>query len=181
MAHRASPSISSTAGGQVTISGYSAYGFILSHSSYVSYQRRQAMQGFKYGIQIDGAPGATSYGYSENGPCAGYRSGSYGSREYHRRRPWDALRHPPCDSTTWSTSWKMYNISFHDNYVHNTQGEGYYIGNTQYDYQYTCNGTNVDVHPQQIDSVKFYNNIIDHAGWTAAQISQVNRRCRHPR
>ncbi len=35
-----------------------------------------------------------------------------------------------CDPASWSTGWTINNISFHDNYVHNTIGEGYYIINT---------------------------------------------------
>jgi hypothetical protein len=62
-------------------------------------------------------------------------------------------------------------MSFHDNYVHDSFGEGFYIGNTQNYYTYTCSGTTVTVQPQQIDSVKFYNNIMDKCGWTSAQIS----------
>ena len=64
-------------------------------------------------------------------------------------------------------------MSFHDNYVHETVGEGFYIGNTVAYYTFNCSGTTVTVQPQQIDSVKFYNNVIDKSGYTSAQISQV--------
>ncbi len=80
---------------------------------------------------------------------------------------------PNCDPASWSTNWKMYNMNFHDNYVHETLFEGFYIGNTQNYYTYTCSGSTITVQPQQIDSVRFYNNILDKCGWTSAQISQV--------
>jgi len=158
-------------GGPVTISGYKSYGFILSHSWYV-HITGAGDPNTQYGIQIDGGPASTSYGYSENGHVRDIEVDHMEVKNIAGVGMGCAPT-PTCDSTTWSTSWKMYNISFHDNYVHHTQGEGYYIGNTQYDYNYSCSFGNVDVHPQQIDSVKFYNNRIDSAGWTAAQISQV--------
>ena len=158
-------------GGPVTISGYNSYGFILSHSWYV-HVTGSGDPNTKYGIQIDGGPASTSYGYSENGHVRDIEVDHFEVKNIAGVGMGCAPT-PSCDSTTWSVSWKMYNISFHDNYVHHTTGEGYYIGNTQYDYTYSCSFGNVDVHPQQIDSVKFYNNWIDSAGWTAAQISQV--------
>jgi hypothetical protein len=80
---------------------------------------------------------------------------------------------PSCDPTSWASTWKMYNMSFHDNYVHETGNEGFYLGNTQNYYTMTCSviGT-VTVEPQRFDTLKFYNNILDKCGWTSAQISR---------
>jgi hypothetical protein len=126
---------------------------------------------YKYGILIDGSVANTSYGY---GMDAHVRDMEVDHFEVsHTGVGMGCAPTPTCDPTTWSTSWKMYNISFHDNYVHDTFFEGYYIGNTQPYYTYTCGASTVTVSPQQIDSVKFYNNILTNIGYTAVQISQV--------
>jgi len=152
------------------VSGYAAYGFTLHGSSYVRITGT-GDAAYKYGILIDGSVANTSMGFGED---THIRDVEVDHMEVsHTGVGMSCAPTPSCDPTTWSTSWKMYNLSFHDNYVHDTFYEGYYIGNTQPYYTYTCNGSNVTVQPQQIDSVKFYNNILTNIGYTAVQISLV--------
>lgn len=74
---------------------------------------------------------------------------------------------PSCDSTTWRENFSMYNVSLHDNYVHDTGGEGFYIGHTYYTgVNVTCNGTQKTVYPHLIYGLQVYNNRIEH---TAAE------------
>lgn len=74
---------------------------------------------------------------------------------------------PSCDSTTWRENFSMYNVSLHDNYVHDTGGEGFYIGHSYYTgVNVTCNGTQKTVYPHLIYGLQVYNNRIEH---TAAE------------
>jgi len=158
-------------GGLVNVSGYVGYGFALHSSRYVRVTGT-GDPNTKYGILMDGSVAGTTVGYAEDAQCSDIevdhleisKTAGFGVA---------CCPTPNCDPSTWSTAWKMYNMSFHDMYVHETLDEGFYIGNTQNDYVMTCSGSTVTVHPQQIDTLRFYNNIIDKAGWTAAQISQV--------
>jgi hypothetical protein len=157
-------------GGQVTVSGYSAYGFVLHSSRYVNISGA-GDSAFKYGILIDGSVANTSVGFAQDDQVSDI---SVDHMEVSKAGLGIACAPTPnCDPGSWSTNWKMYNMIFHDNYVHETFYEGFYIGNTQNYYTLSCNGSTVTVQPQQIDSVFFYNNILDKCGWTAAQISQV--------
>ncbi len=77
-----------------------------------------------------------------------------------------------CDPGTWSTGWTIKNISFHDNYVHNTTGEGYYIINTSSTVTVNdCTGKAITVEPVKASGVKVYNNICDSTGWDGIQVA----------
>ncbi len=157
-------------GGLVTISGYSAYGFALHSSQYVNISGA-GDPAYKYGILVDGSVAKTTVGFAEDGQVSDI---SVDHMEVSKAGLGIACAPTPiCDSTSWSSNWKMFNMNFHDNYVHETFYEGFYIGNTQNYYTLICNNSTIRVQPQQIDSVRFYNNVIDKAGYTAAQISQV--------
>ncbi len=72
---------------------------------------------------------------------------------------------PSCDPATWRESFTMYNVKLHDNYVHDTGSEGFYIGNSFYDaFKLTCNGTVRFVKPHLIYGLSVYNNIIERTG-----------------
>ena len=157
-------------GGPVTISGYSSYGFTIHSSRYV-HITGTGDPATQRGIIIDGSVASTAYGFGQDDHVSDIEVDHF--EVFKTGVGIGCAPAPTCDSTTWSTSWKMYNMSFHDNYVHETVGEGFYIGNTVAYYTFNCSGTTVTVQPQQIDSVKFYNNVIDKSGFTSAQISQV--------
>jgi Secretion system C-terminal sorting domain len=157
-------------GGPVTVSGYSSYGFTIHNSLYV-HITGTGDPATQRGIIIDGSVASTAYGFGQDDHVSDIEVDHL--EVFKTGVGIGCAPTPTCDSTSWSTSWKMYNMSFHDNYVHETVGEGFYIGNTVAYYTFNCSGTTVTVQPQQIDSVKFYNNVIDKSGYTSAQISQV--------
>lgn len=69
---------------------------------------------------------------------------------------------PSCDSTTWRSNFEMYNVLLHDNYVHDTGGEGFYIGHSYYTgVTVTCAGTQKTVYPHLIYGLQVYNNRIE--------------------
>ncbi|PIB34298.1 hypothetical protein BFP72_02055 [Reichenbachiella sp. 5M10] len=75
---------------------------------------------------------------------------------------------PSCDPATQHDNFVMRDISIHDNYVHDTGGEGLYIGNSFY-----ANGVKKDcgtVYPHDIKGADIYRNKVINAGWEAIQV-----------
>jgi len=76
---------------------------------------------------------------------------------------------PSCnDPKTWRDNFTMRNISIHDNYVHDTGGEGLYVGNTSY-----CGGLHLECgtkFPHAIEGAKIFNNRVENTGWDGMQL-----------
>ena len=71
----------------------------------------------------------------------------------------------------------MENLSFHDNYIYSTGGEGFYVGYSWYpSREVECDGVNTEIFPHPIHNVKIYNNIIKDTDWDGLQVgsSPVN-------
>lgn len=65
----------------------------------------------------------------------------------------------------------MYNLSFHDNYIYDAGGEGFYVGYSWYPIRETdCNGTPVLYYPHPIHGVRIYHNIIQDTQWDGLQV-----------
>jgi hypothetical protein len=76
---------------------------------------------------------------------------------------------PTCDDATIRENFLMKDISFHDNYAHDTGGEGFYIGHSSYGgYQTDSCGIR---YPHLIENAKIYKNIIKNSGWDGLQLS----------
>jgi hypothetical protein len=78
---------------------------------------------------------------------------------------------PTCDNATIRGNFVMRDVRIHDNYVHDTAGEGLYVGHTFYlkGVSTSC-GTRL---PHIIDGLKIYNNVIRNSGWEAIQIGST--------
>ncbi|TFF33258.1 right-handed parallel beta-helix repeat-containing protein [Mucilaginibacter psychrotolerans] len=75
---------------------------------------------------------------------------------------------PSCDVATQRGHFTMSNVSIHDNYVHKTGGEGFYIGNSFY-----ADGVSVacgTVLPHDVTNLKVYNNRADSTGCEGIQV-----------
>ena len=69
----------------------------------------------------------------------------------------------------------MRNLSFHDNYIHDTYAEGFYIGYSWYPArEYVC-GQDSLLYPHQIHSVRIYNNRLENTGQEAIQVGGGTR------
>lgn len=79
---------------------------------------------------------------------------------------------PQCNKPkTWRKSFTFYNLKIHDCYIHDTHGEGMYIGYTG-GYERSnrrCGGRQVFGH--LFKSVRIYDNIIVRTGWDGLQIN----------
>jgi hypothetical protein len=79
---------------------------------------------------------------------------------------------PVCgDNTALRGNFVMRDVSLHHNYVHDTGGEGFYVGNSFYTAgMNTSCGTKM---PHIIEGVKIYNNIVKNSGWEAIQVGSA--------
>jgi hypothetical protein len=78
---------------------------------------------------------------------------------------------PSCDVATQRGHFTMSNVILHDNYVHGTGGEGFYVGNSFY-----ADGVSLacgKVLPHDVTNVKVYNNIIDSTGCEGIQVGSA--------
>ncbi len=80
---------------------------------------------------------------------------------------------PTCDNATIRGSFTMKNIRISNNYIHDTGGEGLYIGNSFYAKGKTLScGPRL---PHEIHSVKIHNNVITNTGWEAIQVGSATQ------
>lgn len=79
---------------------------------------------------------------------------------------------PKCDRPeTWRENYTLRNLHIHDNYIHDTGGEGFYIGAT-FGYETSaleCDGVERFAH--LLENVKVHDNIMEDTGWDGMQFS----------
>lgn len=86
---------------------------------------------------------------------------------------------PLCDGSADRANFTQYSTHLHHLYVHDTGGEGFYIGSTQSDGQtINCDGTSEvrDVH--FLEGVEIHDNLIENTGWDGAQVGMARSGCR---
>lgn len=82
-----------------------------------------------------------------------------------------AKTEPSCDNASIRGNFVMRNVILHDNYVHNTGGEGFYVGHNSYE-----KGINTPCGirlPHTLEGVKIYNNLIKNSGWESIQVAST--------
>jgi hypothetical protein len=89
---------------------------------------------------------------------------------------------PDCNPIANRGNWTQHETYFDDNYIHDTAGEGLYIGSTAYD-GYTnkdCNGDGVNdtLYPHAVEGVAITNNRIERTGWDGLQLGSATRDAR---
>lgn len=85
---------------------------------------------------------------------------------------------PICDGSADQDKFIQKDVDLHHFYVHDTGGEGFYIGSTQSKGQtINCNG-NQEVHqPHFLEGIKFHHNIIENTQWDGAQVGMARQGC----
>ncbi len=85
---------------------------------------------------------------------------------------------PVCDLSKNRGNFTQYQSIYHDNYIHNTGGEGMYIGYSFYSGKsITCDGVPTMLYPCDLKGVRIYNNVIDSAGWDGIQVGCATEDC----
>jgi hypothetical protein len=76
---------------------------------------------------------------------------------------------PTCNDESVRPNYVMKNVSLHDNFVHDTEGEGFYIGSTSYGGK-EVEGCGIR-YPHTIEGIKIYNNYVLRSGYDGIQLS----------
>lgn len=78
---------------------------------------------------------------------------------------------PSCDNATIRGNFVMRDVVLHHNYIHETAGEGFYVGHNNYlkGVSTSC-GTRL---PHVLEGVKIYNNVIENSGWESIQVAST--------
>ena len=82
---------------------------------------------------------------------------------------------PSCEVPSGRDKFTMREVKIHDNYIHDTNGEGMYIGNSFYakGVDLSC-GT---VLPHAVVNAKVYNNVVRNTGWDGIQVGAATQGC----
>lgn len=80
---------------------------------------------------------------------------------------WFKINQVITDPKTLYGGWWIKNVSVHDNWVHDTNSEGMYIGHTDPSGAQYSNG----IAPVQMQNVKVYRNLVERTGWDGIQVS----------
>jgi hypothetical protein len=81
---------------------------------------------------------------------------------------------PNCDKSTWRDNFIMKGVSLHHNYIHDVDGEGFYIGNSFYNGKSESCGT---VYPHEIHGLRVFKNIVKNVGCEGIQVGCASRDC----
>lgn len=149
-------------GGVVTINGgtTSSYGIRTETSSF--FRITGGTSG--YGIKVNG--GKTSVAFDkqttnmELDHVEIYNSGFAGVM---------AKTDPGCDNLGVRGYFTMRDVKLHDNYVHDTGGEGFYVGNSYWLGGVTTSTCGVK-YPHAVENAKVYDNIVKNSGWESIQV-----------
>lgn len=133
-------------------------------------------QDVEYGIKIVGTPAKT------NGLSLGGLSTNYEIDHLEISNTGFAgifaLTQPDCSGKTTRGNFVMRNTSFHHNYIHDTFGEGFYIGHSFYTgYTVKNNGKDTTLLPHEIKDIRVYKNKLERCGYDAIQLSCATENC----
>jgi hypothetical protein len=160
----AAPIIITNQGGKATISTSvtASYAFKTQNCSYFKVVGR-GTQSIKYGLDVNGGNiGMTMDDLSSDFEITGVEVRNSGFAGIM------AKTDPSCDAATWRGHFTMKNVILHDNYIHKTGGEGFYVGNSFY-----ADGASLScgkVLPHDVVNVKIYTNLVDSTGSEGIQV-----------
>ena len=85
---------------------------------------------------------------------------------------------PTCDLGANLGNFTQYETHLHHNYVHDTGGEGMYLGSTGYGGRvYTCDGIETTLYPHEHRGFYIHHNLVENTGWDGAQIGVTPENC----
>lgn len=145
------------------------YGLVISQSSYFRLTGSSDNSN-EYGIRILGT-GKGGNGLSLDDFCTDYEvdhieianTGFAGI---------SAFTHPTCDLKANRGNFVQRNTVFRNNYIHDTAGEGMYIGHSFYNgYTKICDGVSTVLYPHEIHGLKVFDNKLENNGYDGIQVS----------
>ena len=160
----AAPITIKNCGGTATLNATGTYFGIKTQLS--SYIRITGGTGSTYGIKVNGGQHSVTLEYLTTNVEVDHievaNSGFSGIM---------AKTDPSCDNATVRGNFVMRDVILHDNYVHDTAGEGFYVGHSFWEKGVTLSCG--QRYPHAIEGVKIYNNIVKNSGWEAIQVGSA--------
>lgn len=160
-------------GGPVTVSSDSGpYGIQFYDSKYVHLSGKGHTQ-YQHGIRVTKTPATTSgvvvTGFSSDFDIEGLEVSGTGFAGIMVKQD------PTCEPATWRENFAMYNIILRGNFVHDTGGEGIYVGNSYWNAGMirTCDGVSRTVYPHNIYGLKIYRNVTLRTGAEGIQYASA--------
>jgi len=158
-------------GGQVTLTAALTAGYTFKTSNCQYFKiRGDGAAGVKYGFVVDGGNiGMTMDDLSSDFEIQNVEVRNSGFAGIM------AKTDPTCDIATQRGHFTMKNVLLHDNYVHKTGGEGFYVGNSFY-----ADGVSAScgkVLPGDVVNAKIYNNLTDSTGCEGIQVGSAVTGC----
>ena len=165
----AQPLIFKNCGGQVKIDGITYPGIQFRNSKHIQLTGT-GNTNFEYGIHIlkakDGVSGVSIQELSTDFEVDHLEISNVGFAGIIAKTDPDCAR-----PETWRGTFLMKNLKFHDNYIHQIGGEGFYVGGT-FGYETSkkiCSGVETFAH--LLENVVITNNIIEDTGWDGLQLN----------
>ena len=78
---------------------------------------------------------------------------------------------PGCDPATWRGNFVMQGVALHNNYIHDTGGEGIYAGNS-----FFASGVNTPCgkqYPHEVRYIRIFGNVVKNTGWDGIQLGSA--------
>ena len=161
-------------GGQVRIGNSSVnYGIVMNNNRYVHFTGTGSSD--QYGFKVDGGSRYLASGFGASGKSSDFTLDHIEITKVEAGVL--AKTSPTCDASTWRENFTMRNVKFHDFYIHDIKGEGFYIGHTSFKVTMKCDGMSREVEPHRIENLRVYNNRIENAGWDGIQVAQASSNC----
>lgn len=90
-----------------------------------------------------------------------------------------ARTRPVCDGSSNRGTFTQKNTIIHHNYVHDTGGEGFYIGGSHWHTSFPENEPcpSVTLYEPELDGVKIYNNVVENSGQDGIQVGGAIQGC----
>lgn len=163
------PLIFKNCGGQVKIEGVTYPGIQFRQSNFIRVTGT-GNSGFEYGIHIkkakDGVSGVSIQELSSDFEVDHLEISNVGFAGIIAKTDPDCAR-----PETWRENFTMRNLYFHDNYIHDIGGEGFYVGGTfGYETSKKLCGTDYRF-AHLLENVKITKNIIENTGWDGLQLN----------
>ena len=176
----AAPIVIKNCGGQVKIANDDkGYGLLINASRYFRVTGT-GDPAFEYGFDVSAS--RTGPDYSGSGVPVGDLSSDYELDHievHHTGFAGFILKtESRCDGTANLGAFVQKNTRVHHTYVHDTGGEGFYVGSTGYGgREFDCSGTPTVLYPHEHDGVYLYANRIENTGWDGLQVGVTPKNC----
>jgi hypothetical protein len=163
-------------GGEVIVKNdYMPYGISIENSSYFRFTGTGSSE-IKYGIRVLGtklgASGFSAGNLSSNFEIDHIEIANTGYAGIFSKTD------PICDLTKNRGNFTQYQSIYHDNFIHNTGGEGMFIGYSSYNgNRTTCNDIPTILYPCDLKGVRVYNNLVDSTGREGIQVGCATEDC----